>query len=104
MGRAERAVAFLAVTYMAGYLPLFFTWAIRRSEPPVALLFMLHFIGMALNLAALVLTIRDLYKRPFRNPNDKLTWLLLILFTGGIGWLVYLFRYAIRPRELETKP
>jgi hypothetical protein len=102
MGRAERAIVFLAVAYMAGYLPLFFAWAICQSEPPIVLFFTLHFIGMALNFTVLVLTIRDLYKRPFSNPNDKLTWLLLILCTGGIGWLVYLFKYAIRPRRPQT--
>ena len=28
----------------------------------------------------------------------ELTWLLLILLTGGIGWVVYLLKHAPRPR------
>jgi hypothetical protein len=63
------------------------------------LFFTLHFLGMALTIAAFVLTIRDLYKRSFPNPNQKLTWLLLITWTGGIGWLIYLFKYAFKARN-----
>ena len=54
---------------------------------------------MAQNLVAFVITMRDLYRRPFSNANDKVTWTLLILCTGGIGWLVYVFKYALKPRH-----
>lgn len=70
---------------------------------PLAI-FPAHFLGMVLNLAALILTIRDLYLRSFPNPNAKITWLLLILMTGGIGWIVYIFKYALKPRTPTDIP
>jgi len=100
MGRTERAFVFLTVAYMVVYIPYFFVFATGPGWP-TQLFWTLHFTGMGLNFAALVLTIRDLYKRPFPDPNQKLTWLLLILCTGGIGWLIYVFRYAIKPRQSE---
>lgn len=53
---------------------------------------------MFINFIAFVLTIRDLYKRPFPKDNDKLTWAILILTTGGIGWAFYIFKHALKPR------
>lgn len=65
-----------------------------------------HILGMSLNVVALVLTVRDLYLRPFPKANSKLTWLLLILYTGGIGWMIYVFRHALKPRscDAESRP
>jgi hypothetical protein len=95
----ERFIVIWALVYTALYLP-FFLVADRLLRPDqfFAVLLPLHFLGMAQNLAALVLTIRDLYKRNLPTENAKLTWLLLILTTGGIGWLVYVFKYALKPR------
>jgi len=106
MNRAERAIVIAALVYMALYIPYFFVQMYRFSNgvqaSPLAI-FPLHFLGMALNFAALIVTIRDLYLRPFANPNAKLTWLLLILCTGGVGWLVYVFKHALKPRtSLDT--
>lgn len=61
-----------------------------------------HFFGMLMNVVALVLTIRDLYLRSFPKENDKLTWHLLILLTGGIGWIIYVFKYARKPRPSKN--
>ena len=58
----------------------------------------LGFIGAIWGWLCIALTIRDLYLRPFPNPNSKVTWTLLILMTGGIGWVVYLVKYALKPR------
>ena len=51
-----------------------------------------------LSACTLALILQDLYKRKFDNPNSKLTWLLVILLTGGIGLAIYVFRYAVKPR------
>ena len=103
----ERAVVIAAIVYTALYFPYFFVQLYRMSNgvpvSPLAI-FPLHFLGMALNFVALVLTIRDLYLRPFADPNSKLTWLLLILLTGGIGWLVYVFKHALRQRSSPNTP
>jgi hypothetical protein len=105
--RTERAIVITALAYLAAYIPYFLVQMVRATNgaqvSPEAI-FPLHFLGMALNFAALVVTIRDLYLRPFGNPNAKLTWLLLILVTGGIGWLVYLFRHAFKPRTANNAP
>lgn len=51
-----------------------------------------------LSLCMVVLVLRDLYKRSFTNPNAKLTWLLVLMLTGGIGFFFYVFRHAFKPR------
>ena len=96
--RIEKAVIITAFVYLLVYIP-YFVYRIT-NEVPVSPLEILpaHFVCMTLNLIALVLTIRDLYLRTFPSPNTKMTWLLLILLTGGIGWIVYVFRYALKPR------
>lgn len=103
----ERAIVIAALLYTALYIPYFFAQMYRFSlginVSPYAI-FPLHFLGMALNFLALILTIRDLYLRPFADPNRKLTWLLVILLTGGIGWLVYVFRHALKPRTRLDAP
>jgi hypothetical protein len=101
LDRIARITIITALLYMAVYIPYFFLQVYRISSgvavSPLAI-FPAHFIGMALTIAALILTIRDLYVRSFPNLNAKLTWLLLILMTGGIGWIVYIFKYALKPR------
>ena len=57
---------------------------------------------LVLNFLALFLTIRDLYRRDFASLNSKVTWLLLIIGTMGIGWLIYLFKYVFR-KSVATK-
>ena len=102
MTQWERTVVIAALVYMAAYLPYFFGLmylevAVGIEVSPWAI-FPPHFLGMALNFAAFIVTMRDLYLRPFGNPYWKLMWLVLILMTGGIGWFVYLFRHAFKPR------
>ena len=98
----ERGFVVYALVYIAIYSVVFLGTAIcstiTETDRAMLVLLPFHFLGMVQNFVALVLTIRDLYKRPFPNPNSKLTWLLLILLTGGIGWIVYLFRHALKPR------
>ena len=101
MTRTERAIVIAALAYMAVYIPYLLVQMRRAANgeqvSPEAI-FPFHFLGMGLNFMALIVTIKDLYLRPFANANAKLTWILLILVTGGIGWLVYVFKYAFKPR------
>lgn len=101
MNRAEKALVVVALLNMVLYVPYFFLQVYRLESglqgSPWAI-FPWHFFTMGLNLVVMVVSIRDLYLRPFSNPNAKLTWLLLILLTGGIGWVVYLLKHALRPR------
>lgn len=98
MNRLEKAILFSALVAQCVVIALGVYGL--SSEPPrpsgvprSALAF-----TMLLSAAAVVLLFRDLYKREFPNPNSKLTWLLVMAFTGGIGILIYAFRHAVRPR------
>ncbi|NOX54609.1 MAG: hypothetical protein GXP27_09260 [Planctomycetes bacterium] len=102
--RVGRAVMIAAIAYMLGYVP-YFLWQMYRVSDGATVsphaVFPAHFVGMALNLTALIFTVRDLYLRSFSDPNRKLTWLLLILCTGGIGWMIYIFKHALKPRAMN---
>lgn len=107
MGGIERLIVLGALMYMALYIPFFAYGCYAAATDSMnerlwIILVPLHIIGMILNLIALIVTIRDVYLRPFRHENDKLTWILVILFTGGIGWIVYIFRHALKPRILRV--
>ena len=97
----ERWFVLWSLGYMIVYFPVFFVviFSTMATESNAFWYIMpFHFLGMFQNLMALILTIRDLYLRRFPGENDKLTWLLVILLTGGIGWLIYVFMYALKPR------
>lgn len=95
-----------AIVYMLIYIPIsvymgfFLNQTSRKPGEEIFYWWMgFHFFGMLMNLTALVLTIRDLYLRPFPGPNDKLTWSLLIIWTGGIGLIVYYIKHVLIPRS-----
>ena len=96
----ERAFVLWSLAYMACYVPLsIFVAASGMMDRLWPVVLPLHLLGMAQNLVAVVLTIRDLYKRPFPRPNEKLTWGLLIVCTGGVGWVAYVFKHALKTRD-----
>lgn len=101
MNRFEKTIMIGSLVYMAVYFPYFFVQMYRGMngvDVPFSAIFPYHILGTVLNFAAFIVTIRDLYLRPFPNPNTKLTWMLLFFFTGGLGWLAYVFRHALKPR------
>lgn len=95
----SRFITLTAIVNMVIYTPVFVGSVFIATPPEIRVLIPWHVAGMALNCLALVATIRDLYLRPFRNPNSKVTWCLLIISTGGIGWIVYVSRHALRPYD-----
>lgn len=98
----QRYTVLIAIGNMVIYVPIFLFLMMRAEssgiEPKIVTLLPWHFAGMLLNLLAIFATIQDLYLRDFPHPNSKLTWCLLIVFTGGIGWIVYIFKHALKPR------
>ena len=100
MSKFERAFVLWALGYLAMYLVVAISFAVLLPADRFRWLIPFHVLGIVQNLVALALTIRDLYLRPFPDPNSKLTWMLLIHWTGGIGWVIYVFRHAIKPRPL----
>ncbi len=89
---------------MAVYIPFFFAlgfgtkFGMINNDIPFAFIAIPHFICMFLNFFAFALSIRDLYHRDFPDPNAKLTWSLLFFLTGGIGWIVYVFKYILKKK------
>lgn len=97
----EKFFVLWAIGYMIVYVPTFMILMASNPEQFFFVILPFHLLGMAQNLVALILTVRDLYLRPFPDPNQKVTWALLILMTGGIGLVVYLFKYAFKPRTIS---
>jgi Na+/H+ antiporter NhaD/arsenite permease-like protein len=50
------------------------------------------------SILTLYYLINDLYKRDFEKSNSKVTWAIIMFFTGGIGLIIYAFKHAIKPR------
>jgi len=74
------------------------TWMSNQNDVSPIPFLIWNIVSLLWNLSAYALTIRDLYLRDFPNSNTKLTWSLLMFWTGGIGWYVYLFKHAFKPR------
>lgn len=53
------------------------------------LLFILVFLGILVLLPLIALV--DVIRSDFSGPNDKLIWVIVILFLNVIGALLYLF-------------
>ncbi|WP_116812422.1 PLDc N-terminal domain-containing protein [Steroidobacter cummioxidans] len=98
MNRLEKAIVFSALVAQCVVIALgVFGLSSEPPRPSSAPRSALA-LTLLLSIAAIVLLLRDLYKREFPNPNSKLTWLLVMAFTGGIGILIYAFRHAVHPR------
>ena len=72
----------------------------------VLVLLWLLFIGLAvllsLALAAFwIWMIVDCAKRRFRNENDKVAWILVVILTSWIGAIIYYF--AVKRKEGKKK-
>ena len=55
-------------------------------------------IYVTTSILTLYYLISDLCKRDFQKPNSKVTWAIIIFFTGGVGLIIYAFKHAIKPR------
>lgn len=93
MNRAEKAFVFFYAAYMMAYIPCFFLLVADHFWQIMPF----HFFGMALGIPLLVIVFRDLYKRPFPNPNTKVTWAILML-TLSPSIIVYLYKHGFRSR------
>lgn len=69
---------------------------------------MFIFIGIAIliSLGMLVFYIVDIVKNPrFQSPgNNKLIWILVVLFAGMLGKLIYFFVEIMPRKELPPLP
>lgn len=58
------------------------------------LFFLIWIVFFAIGIFAFVfwiLMIVDVAKRNFKNENDKIMWILIVILTGIIGALIYYF-------------
>ncbi|HRJ28772.1 MAG TPA: PLDc N-terminal domain-containing protein [Cyclobacteriaceae bacterium] len=46
-------------------------------------------VAFSLSLILPILAISDIIKGDFRNPNDKLIWILVVLFMPIVGSMIY---------------
>jgi branched-subunit amino acid ABC-type transport system permease component len=98
MNRAEKALVLVYGVALAAYIPCFFL----LMDGFFAILLPIHFLLMILGLLVALTVFRDLYKRPFSNPNDKATWAILFLLCSP-SIVVYLYRHGFRPRDEEPR-
>ena len=49
--------------------------------------------------SSMATVLRDLCIRKLPEGVSKFRWFLLMVYTCGVGYYVYVFRYAWRPRE-----
>jgi len=40
-------------------------------------------------------TIIDIAKRKFKNDNDRIIWILIVIFLGILGSIIYYFAYYL---------
>ena len=85
--------------YKLAVIPPFCLWLYGVFEFDEIPMLIVAVFDTAVSFVALALTFRDLYLRQFDTPSAKLKWLLIIFYTLGIGWLIYVFRYALEPRS-----
>ncbi len=101
----EKGIVAFGLLYMVCYIPFFLYVVFKgggpRPEAMVCIILPLHALGMVLSLVLLFIAFRDLYRRGFANPNDKVTWTIVILATCGIGLFAYLFMHDFKPRAAE---
>jgi len=93
MNRFEKGFLIFYWLYLLAYIPCFFLFAGQHFVEILPF----HFFGMAVGIPMLIIIFRDVYKRPFPNPNTKVTWIIfMLLFWPSI--LVYLYKYGFHPR------
>jgi len=101
MSRREKAFCIFYFVYILVYIPVFIT-VMNTDSRSFGPIIPFHLLGMALGLVFLIIVLRDIYKREFPNPNQKITWTILILmFWPSV--FVYLPRYGFKPRTREEK-
>ena len=62
------------------------TGALALGAGMLFFFWILGIVGFVLFLWALI----DVIRRQFTNPNDKILWIVLIIFIGWIGPILYL--------------
>jgi len=105
MGKLEKVLLFglFAGMFVCLFMALVLEHRYPENKAAWSVLPALGFVGAFFGMSAVVLVLRDLYLRDFRDANAKMLWTLAILMTAGIGLLVYIFRHAVKPRPHRSE-
>jgi hypothetical protein len=96
MGRIEKIFCFFALAYIIIYS--FFFFSMMSSPDNFDRIVPFHIFGMILSLSFMIVVVRDVFKRQFKNPNSKAIWaILIIMFWPSV--FIYLPKYAFKPRD-----
>jgi hypothetical protein len=103
MGRLEKAIlaGLLVGLASCGLTLAYLDWQFPEEEWLLRVGISLGCIGGFMGWCAIALALRDLYLRDFTDPNAKMLWTLAILMTAGIGFVVYIFVHAVKPRPVS---
>jgi hypothetical protein len=93
MKKNEKRFVVFYYLYILIYLPIFF----YNIEKMPGVLVPFHLIGMGLSLLFIIILVRDILKREFAGPNEKIAWILLILFFWPLS-VLYVIKYGFKPR------
>lgn len=100
MNKFEKFFSIFYILYIVIYG--FFFFNMMNNPENFNRIIPFHMFGMALGLAFLIIVVRDIFKRKFKNPNSKAIWAtLLIAFAPSI--LIYLPKYAFKPRDVAVE-
>ncbi len=96
MGKFEKFFCIFTLAYIIIYSFFFFN---MMSHPDsFARIIPFHIFGMILSLGFIIVVVRDIFKRTFKNPNSKAIWaILVIMFWPSV--FIYLPKYAFKPRD-----
>ncbi len=105
MGKFEKSYVIFSLLYIVGYSFFFLKVMANSITSPEDFQNILpfHFLGMALSLGFIVVVIRDIVKRTFKNPNSKILWSLLVVFFWP-SVFIYLPKYAFKSRDEIQEP
>ena len=69
---------------------------------PIAIWFAAFFLGIAGTIFWIVMLV-DLLKRDFKKENDKIVWVLILLFAQSIGALIYFFMVKSKDKKIKKQ-
>ena len=92
------------IVWFIAHMIFFFSFIIsqisKQTQPNMgllALLFISHFLVIFSGIVFWIFMIVDCATRKFKNDNDKVLWILLIVFLNVLGAVIYYYVHGIKP-------